>query len=554
MLPRYRSLLAIFALVFGFITPNFTYSASAIDKDCRQVLTEPTRGVEAINKLGLEFTYVATLNNRTTKQLENLLLNSPQFYIDQCGHGYFADTTSVAKELPLPGALEVLPTGLVNGNGNGARPIIDASQVFKLHSNPTSKKTFYLNFKGKLISGTAWNVNYNNNLDWFAPGFSQDSNYKDFTKSELEVIQSVWQRVAEDFVAFDIDVTTEEPSRARIERANASDYEYGTEILISADTVIFNACKCSGLAYLSSFDMLGSEHNANQPAWVFTQGVGDNPKYIAESITHELGHTVGLSHDGTTSSAYFAGASGWAPIMGVGFYQPITQWSKGDYPAANNTEDEYEVMAAHGLSLRADEDKNSFESARNLNFGQKIGGVISTPNDQDYFVFTVPSTGEFTVSAVPATFSPNLDIELVIYESNNNKIVSSNPPIKMINNDVADGMSASATVKFAMNKKYYAVISGTQVNSDVNKSKYGSIGTYQITLGSKAIVQLSVLPTTNSSPSSSNQNTNNNDISNKLITPVTGDNAQPLLLPNGTTSILIYKFKNMQIRTGMFVL
>lgn len=548
MLPRYRSSLAVLALISGLFSPAFTATANAIDKDCRQVLSAPANGVEAINKLGLDFTYVATLNDRTTKELETLLLSSPQFYIDQCGHGYFADTTTVAKELPLPGALDILPTSLVNGNGNGARPIVDANQVFKLHSNPSSKKIIYLNFKGKMISGTAWNVNYNNNANWYAPGFSQDSNYNEFTKSELEIIQSVWQRVAEDFVPFDIDVTTEEPSPAALDRTSASDNEFGTEMLISADTVIFNACKCSGLAYLGSFDMIGSEHNANQPGWVFTVGVGDNPKFIAEAVTHEAGHTLGLSHDGTTSSAYFAGSNGWAPIMGVGFYQPVTQWSKGDYPSANNLEDEYKVMANHGVSLRPDEDKDSFDSARTLKFGQKIGGVIETPSDLDYFVFTVPSTGEYTINALPATFSPNLDIDLNIFEGTSTKILNVNPPLKVLNNDVADGLSASATYKFTANKKYFAVVGGTPNTADQKTTKYGSIGTYQISLDSKATMQLSILPTNQGTTNSSVPL--NNDIVSQLVSPVATDEPQKLLLPNGLRLVSNSLVKRFLLRTG----
>lgn len=546
MLPRYRSTLAIFALALGIIAIPAPFSASAAEPECRQILQKPAHGVDAINKLGVEFTYSATLNKLTTKQLELLLLSSPEFYIDQCGRGYFADTTTVAQELPLPGALDILPTSLVTGNGIGARPLIDPNQVFKMHSSPSSKKKIYLNFKGKQITSTAWNANYNNNAPWYAKGFSQDANFNDFSKSELEIIQSVWQRVAEDFVAFDVDVTTEEPSAAALDRSDASDSEYGTEMVISADSVIFDSCKCSGLAYLSSFDMKGPDHASNQPGWVFTIGVGDNPKFIAEAITHEIGHTLGLSHDGTTSSAYFAGGSGWAPIMGVGFYQPVTQWSKGDYPQANNTEDEYKVMSNHGLALRGDEDKNSFDSARTLNFGQKLGGVIGTPEDQDFFIFSVPTTGEFTITALPATFSPNLDIDLTIYENPSTKLLHENPPLKVVNNDVADGLAASATAKFTANKKYYIVVSGTPVASDSKNTKYGSIGTYQVSLNSKSVVQLSVLP-----GSPSGQSSVNNDIASQLIVPVATDEPQKLILPNGVKSILDPVVRRLILRTGV---
>ncbi len=58
---------------------------------------------------------------------------------------------------------------------------------------------------------------------------------------------------------------------------------------------------------------------------VAVQSIGNgNEKYTAEAISHEVGHTLGLSHDGriTPSEGYYAGHgsgdTGWAPIMGVG--------------------------------------------------------------------------------------------------------------------------------------------------------------------------------------------------------------------------------------------
>ena len=55
-----------------------------------------------------------------------------------------------------------------------------------------------------------------------------------------------------------------------------------------------------------------------------------------------VGHTLGLSHDGNSTATYFFGADGsqWAPIMGAGYYKPITPWSKGEYTDANNQQDD----------------------------------------------------------------------------------------------------------------------------------------------------------------------------------------------------------------------
>jgi hypothetical protein len=65
-----------------------------------------------------------------------------------------------------------------------------------------------------------------------------------------------------------------------------------------------------------------------------------------EACTHELGHSLGLTHDGDATSTYYAGTTVWAPNMGYNYVAAVTQFSKGDYPGANNLEDDYAVSLA----------------------------------------------------------------------------------------------------------------------------------------------------------------------------------------------------------------
>ena len=121
--------------------------------------------------------------------------------------------------------------------------------------------------------------------------------------------------------------------------------------MITHDTAVEASCSCGGIAYVGVLD-LPTGHQTYQPALVF----GTDGKNIGEIVSHEVGHTLGLSHDGMTGgAAYYAGQGSWAPIMGVGYSRPITQWSKGEYAAANNSEDDLVVMQSHGASLRADD-------------------------------------------------------------------------------------------------------------------------------------------------------------------------------------------------------
>ncbi len=513
---------------------------------CEPILAAPSSGAAAIAELGSNLGKAAQINSMSNGELSALLLSMPMYFLDKCGHGFYAEDMMAPQSGELPYAISPMQAGLPNKitDSLGNLPITNAS-VFSLHSNPGSKRTIYLDFNGEYIDGTSWNKNFNNGTAWNALGFSQDADYSKFSATELAVIQSVWQRVAEDFSPFDVDVTTEEPAAGVLERTDSKDQAYGTRALISADPVIFKACKCSGLAYVGAFDFIGALQKLNQPAWIFTLGVGDNPKYIAESVTHEVGHTLGLSHDGSTTTPYYAGGDGWAPIMGVGFYQPLTQWSKGQYIDANNLEDDFQIMADHGLNLKLDEDENTEISGRILLDPISMGGIISSPADIDYFQFTPTTTSDYSISLDGATYSPNLDLRLSIYPINkpNDKTVV-NPPLIVESADVATGLSAAITMKLKQGNTYIFAVSGVGLISinNVSFTNYGSVGTYKITLeksGTSVIVSKKTLtnptvtktvitPTVDTSASTAALT-----LPDKLVLPtkVVGK-AQAMILPN----------------------
>jgi hypothetical protein len=70
------------------------------------------------------------------------------------------------------------------------------------------------------MSANAWTANYNGGADIIAPPWDVDGSPTNFNDAERTLIQQMWLRVAEDYAAFDVDVTTEFPGEAALTRAN----------------------------------------------------------------------------------------------------------------------------------------------------------------------------------------------------------------------------------------------------------------------------------------------------------------------------------------------
>ncbi len=336
--------------------------------------------------------------------------------------------------------------------------------IFNLSSNPSSTYTIYLDFTGNTATGTYWN----NGEDVVTPVFSWDDSTA-FSNAELRDIYEIWLRVSEDYMPFNVNVTTKEPTAAQLAKSSAGDNEYGVRVCVGGSCYDWYNSSCGGVAYVGSFTW-----NSDTPAFVFPKQL-HSAKNVAEAASHEVGHTLGLSHDGTSTQGYYGGADGWAPIMGVGYSQPLTQWSKGEYVDANNHEDDLEKITSNGFDYRVDDYGDTIAKARALTFtatGTLASGIIERNDDVDFFSFDL--SGEQSVITVGGyTAVTNLDVLVSLYDSSKNLIATYDPTNTLyVSIDVSEFAAGT----------YYMSVEGTGMTVDGKMiySDYASLGAYTI--------------------------------------------------------------------------
>jgi hypothetical protein len=411
------------------------------------------RGQAAIARLGARLPAVAAQHNMAAARLRDLFLSDPYLAVDEADNLLFID-----EFVPDEAA------GAEGTAGAAALALQPLANTFLLHSLPGATKVVYLDFDGHTTTGTSWN----GGATIVSAPFTIDGDSA-FSTTELERIQYIWQRVAEDFLPYGVDVTTQDPGVEALRKFGTGDQAWGQRVVISPTN--WYSTGAGGVAYIGSFSW-----SSDTPCFVFTAQLGTgNEKYTAEAATHEAGHTVGLYHDGVTGgSAYYSGHNGWAAIMGVGYYQGLVQWSKGEYPGANNAEDDLTIMTGYGFTVRPDDHGNTAASATPLvvttSTSVSGGGIIERPTDQDHFSF-LTGAGTITLNVIGAVRSANLDIKAELYDSLGGLMASANSP---------SSLNASISLSVAAGR-YTLVIDGVG-NGDLvtGYSDYGSLGEYSI--------------------------------------------------------------------------
>lgn len=485
-----KVLLTLLAIILFAISPYRAVHGQARSRAERTFpplrLDQPVRGAAVIDALGSRLPELALWYGKSVEDLDGILRTDTDVWADASGHLF-----SICEFGALPTEPAEVTSRLVRSAGASvASTLLD--QTFSLHSRPGSSKVIYLDFNGHETTGTLWNQ-LAGRQTIITPSFDTDGNPADFSAVELQRIQSIWARVVEDFAPFDVDVTTQEPTPEALRRDSVSDPAFGVRIVIGGSSLDWYGQAVGGASYIGSFTW-----DSDTPGFVFEEQLANgNEKYTAEAASHEAGHTLGLFHDGQTNgSAYYAGHGSWAPIMGMSYNKEVTQWSKGDYNQANNTEDDLSVIQNSGLKYRNDDHGDQPGTATRLTGTQLFAtGIIERSSDVDVFTFST-GAGQINLNLAVVNGGPNLDVAATLTDASGAVIATSNSP----------GLGTALSL-FVPAGTYYLRVDGVgSGDAIVGYTDYDSLGQYTLTgtvveaSAAPPVARASANPTTGNAP------------------------------------------------------
>lgn len=358
-----------------------------------------------------------------------------------------------------------------------------------LNSYPTAAATLYLDFDGHDVNSSMWNFGTPFSC---LPAVMTD-----------EQITEAFNRVAEDFRPFNINVTTE------LAKFLAAPIARRMRVIVTPTSSWYAGV--AGIAYVTSFTW-----GDDTPAFVFSDRLANNPRRVAEAISHESGHTLGLYHQSNWSSsctlvsAYHTGIgngeTSWGPIMGNAASRNNTQWNAGPIPnGCSAIQDNLNVITTtNGFGYRPDDHADLYTSATVINtagISFSKSGVIATNSDKDYFRIDVSENGKLKLNAIPFgvganNSGANLDVKLMLQDSRGNTLGTY---------EYSDSLHAKIDTTLNAGT-YYLIIDGTgNVNS---QNDYGSLGAYTI--------EGSMTPTTNTN-TTINTNGNGTGTGNAIV-------------------------------------
>jgi len=330
-----------------------------------------------------------------------------------------------------------------------------------LNSYPTAAATIYIDFDGHDVNSSMWN---------YGTPFS----CLPATMTDAQIAEA-FNRIAEDFRPFNVNVTTD------LSKFLAAPLSQRIRVVVTPTSAWYAGV--AGIAYITSFSW-----GDDTPAFVFSDRLGNNAKRVAEAVSHETGHTLGLYHQSaytttcTLSSSYHTGIgtgeTSWGPIMGNVASRNATQWNYGPTPyGCSQVQDNLStITSSNGFGYRPDDYADLYTSASPVLISNNVfskAGVISTSADKDYFRFDLSQKGALSLNVIPFNVGTgnngaNLNVKIILQDAKGTEIKTY---------DIADSMHARIDTTLSAGT-YYVIIDGS---GNVNAGNdYGSLGAYTI--------------------------------------------------------------------------
>lgn len=361
-----------------------------------------------------------------------------------------------------------------------AELIPDISTLRNLQSRPGASNVLFIDYWGGILANSYWNANYTSNAPINYTPYDTDFNPGNFSSTERYSMWLAWREAVEDFAPFNINITT---SRAVYDAAAITNRAQ----MIVTTTRDWYSSSAGGVALINIFDDDSEYYKA---AWTWNLSESS----MGMTISHEAGHQLGLSHDGVGTQGYYRGHGVWGPIMGAPFGKSYVQWSKGEYPDANQFEDDIAKVTGK-LGLIADDAANAYANATGLNLPVNNKKGLVSYQDPDAYTFSLSAPAAVEIKVISLLGDENesraanlsMDVSLV-------KINSSGGVVSSVSMTSASDISplSPSTNKFVyssdLSSGSYALRitpSSPDTNPATGFGNYGNAGEYRLSVSAQ---------------------------------------------------------------------